>query len=174
MKFCLVDRILELEPGRRIRTVKSLSLAEEYLADHFPTFPVLPGVLMIEALVQSAAWLVRAGKDFGPAAVVLRDARNVVYGNFVTPGSRLEVEIEADAWTDDTVKVRGVGKVRGAGAATADAAGETAVRGKLTLRFGDPALGRPVPADVTERLRGQLRRQFELLGGPAALKTVSA
>ncbi|MAF57059.1 MAG: hypothetical protein CMK03_03890 [Ponticaulis sp.] len=64
MKFHLVDRIESLEPGRRIVTIKALSLAEEYLADHFPAFPVLPGVMMIEALVQSAAWLVRVEQDF--------------------------------------------------------------------------------------------------------------
>ena len=56
MKFCLVDRIESIEPGKRIVCIKALSLAEEYLADHFPAFPVLPGVLMLEALTQSAAW----------------------------------------------------------------------------------------------------------------------
>ncbi len=58
MKFLLVDRIESIQPGQRIVTTKALTLAEEYLADHFPAFPVMPGVLMLEALVQSAAWLV--------------------------------------------------------------------------------------------------------------------
>ena len=53
MRFALVDRIVSLERGESISTVKNLSLAEEYLADHFPGFPVLPGVLMLEALVQT-------------------------------------------------------------------------------------------------------------------------
>jgi 3-hydroxyacyl-[acyl-carrier-protein] dehydratase len=48
MRFQLVDRILEVEPGKRIRLVKNLTLAEEYLADHFPSFPVMPGVLMLQ------------------------------------------------------------------------------------------------------------------------------
>ena len=64
MKFYLVDRILELEPPKRIVAVKNLSLAEEYLADHFPAYPVMPGVMMLEAVVQAAAWLVRASTDF--------------------------------------------------------------------------------------------------------------
>ena len=57
MRFTLVDRILELQAGQEITAVKNLSLAEEYLADHFPLFPVLPGVLMLEAMTQAGAWL---------------------------------------------------------------------------------------------------------------------
>ncbi|MHC4717931.1 MAG: hotdog family protein, partial [Planctomycetota bacterium] len=64
MKFHLVDRIESVEPGSRIVGIKSLSLAEEYLADHFPAFPVLPGVLMLESLVQTAAWLLRVEQDW--------------------------------------------------------------------------------------------------------------
>ncbi len=64
MRFHLIDRILELEPGKRIRMVKNLTLAEEYLADHFPTFPVMPGVLMLQTLVEGSAWLLRATEDF--------------------------------------------------------------------------------------------------------------
>jgi len=69
MRFVLIDRILEVEPNRcrlsgnqilngqmpRLIGVKNLSLAEEYLGDHFPGFPVMPGVLMLEALTQAGA-----------------------------------------------------------------------------------------------------------------------
>ena len=59
MKFSLVDALVSLESGKSITMIKQVSLAEEYLADHFPDFPVLPGVMMLEAAVQAAAWLVR-------------------------------------------------------------------------------------------------------------------
>ena len=59
MRFTLIDRILTLEPGRSITAIKNVSLAEEYLADHFPGFPVLPGVLMIAAMVPAVSWLLR-------------------------------------------------------------------------------------------------------------------
>ena len=56
MRFRLVDHVIEQAPDR-VRTIKHVSAAEEYLADHFPTFPVLPGVMMLEALVESARLL---------------------------------------------------------------------------------------------------------------------
>ena len=77
MKFHLVDRIEALDPPERIVTMKCLSAAEEYLADHFPTFPVMPGVLMLESCVQAAAWLVRLATDWTASIVVLHRARNV-------------------------------------------------------------------------------------------------
>ena len=56
MKFDLVDQVLE-QDEKRIVTIKQVTLAEEYLADHFPGFPILPGVLMLEAMVQAASKL---------------------------------------------------------------------------------------------------------------------
>ena len=95
MRFHLIDRILELEPGKRIRMVKNLTLGEEYLADHFPTFPVMPGVLMLQTLVEGSAWLIRATEDFQHSVIVLRDARNVKYGNFMQPGNTMTITVEA-------------------------------------------------------------------------------
>ncbi|MFO0812594.1 MAG: hydroxymyristoyl-ACP dehydratase [Gemmatales bacterium] len=94
MRFHLVDKILELTPGTRIVTVKNLTLGEEYLADHFPSFPVLPGVLMLEALVQSAAWLVRASSDFAHSIIVLREAKGIKYGSFLEPGQQMKMTAE--------------------------------------------------------------------------------
>lgn len=95
MKFVLVDTLVFLEPGKRIVMAKNVSMAEEYLADHFPGFPVLPGVMMLEAAVQAAAWLVRTSTDFSHALVVLQEARGVRYGNFVAPGQTLTVAADA-------------------------------------------------------------------------------
>src|SRR5262245_22663063 len=104
MKFVLIDRIVTLEPPVRLVATKSLTLAEEYLADHFPTFPVMPGVMMLEAMVQSAAWLVRVTQDFSHSMVVLEEAKNINYKSFVAPGRTLEVTAEAveinEAWSD--------------------------------------------------------------------------
>src|ERR671938_133909 len=94
MRFNLVDRIVEVEPGRRIRAVKNLTLGEEYLADHFPTFPVMPGVLMLQTLVEAGARLLRGTEDFRHSVITLREARNVKYGTFMEPGRQMVVTVE--------------------------------------------------------------------------------
>src|SRR6266404_1079713 len=94
MRFHLIDRILEVQPGRVIHAVKNLTLGEEYLADHFSTFPVMPGVLMLQTLVEGSAWLLRATEDFQHSVIALRDARNVKYGSFMQPGHSMIVTVE--------------------------------------------------------------------------------
>lgn len=109
MRFWLVDNILELDRGRRIVTVKAVSMAEEYLADHFPTFPVLPGVLMLQVLIESATWLVRDATDFAPNLILLRNARNVAYKSFVRPGNLLRVEVHCRKLDPDGSDFDGIG-----------------------------------------------------------------
>ena len=72
MRFHLIDRIDALEPGKSLRAAKFLALGEEYLADHFPRFPVMPGVLMLQAVVEAAAWLWRATTDYQHPVIVLK------------------------------------------------------------------------------------------------------
>lgn len=110
MKFALIDRITELVPGERISAVKAVSLAEEYLRDHFPTFPVLPGVLMIEAMTQASMHLVRVTEDFAHSLLVLTEAKNVTYKSFVVPGRVLEVVVQAKKIEPDHSQFVGVGR----------------------------------------------------------------
>ena len=91
MRFNQLDRIVELCEQERIVAIKSLSLAEEYLQDHFPRFPVMPGVLMLESLFQASAWLIRKSEDFEHAVVLLKEARNVKFSGFVEPGQQLTI-----------------------------------------------------------------------------------
>jgi 3-hydroxyacyl-[acyl-carrier-protein] dehydratase len=113
MRFSLIDRIVELEPCVRITAVKTLTMTEEYLADHFPHFPVMPGVLMLEALTQAGAWLVRVSEDFAHSFVVLKQANNVKYAQFVEPGQTLTVTAEILKFEDKEVKLKAYGTVGG-------------------------------------------------------------
>jgi 3-hydroxyacyl-[acyl-carrier-protein] dehydratase len=153
MRFQLVDRIVEVEPGRRLRAVKQLTLGEEYLADHFPSFPVMPGVLMLHALVEAAAWLLRATDEFRYSVVTLREARAVKFGSFMEPGKRMEIAVELLEHGEGTAKLKGTG----------EADGQTSVSARLTvacynLRDHDPGL-----AAIDERLVRHLREQFAQL-----------
>jgi 3-hydroxyacyl-[acyl-carrier-protein] dehydratase len=113
MRFNLVDRILEIEPGRSIRAAKNLTLGEEYLADHFPTFPVMPGVLMLQTLVETGAWFLRIRDDFEHSVIVLREARNVKYGTFMDPGRRMVLTAELLEESGDLATFKGKGEVDG-------------------------------------------------------------
>lgn len=156
MKFGLIDRIVELTRGERIVAVKAVSLSEEYLADHFPTFPVLPGVLMLEALVEAAAWLIRDARDFSQSVILLRSAKNVTYKSFVRPGNLLTV----------TVKCRRLGQSESEFDGIGHAGQEEAVRARLCLRhfsLGQGADSERNSAEVDRRLTEAARLKFALL-----------
>src|SRR6266576_3090937 len=113
MRFNLVDRILEVQPGKVLRAVKNLTLGEEYLADHFPAFPVMPGVLMLQALVEAGAWLLRLSEDYKHSVIVLREAKNVKYGTFMQPGRSLNITVEQSEKDENHAVFRGKGEVEG-------------------------------------------------------------
>lgn len=158
MKFALIDRVVALEPGRSISAVKNLSLGEEYLQDHFPGFPVMPGVLMLEALVQAGAWLARDKEDFRHSTILLQQARALKFNNFVSPGRTLAVTVVLDSWGDDECVVKGTGTVDGA----------SAVSAKLTLRRFNLADRNPALAENDRRLVENLRGQWRSLWTPPA------
>ncbi len=91
MHFDFVDRVLELDDDR-IVTLKTVSMAEEYLQDHFPSFPVLPGVFMIESMVQAARKLLEH-RDPALSRHVLGGVRALKYGTFVSPGNTMRIEV---------------------------------------------------------------------------------
>lgn len=134
MKFILLDDILEQTPDR-IVVLKQVSLAEEYLADHFPTFPVLPGVLMIETMVQAAR---RMLGDRGDSRLVLGEVKALKFGSMVRPGETLEVEvILLKSLEDGSYACKGIGRVRRIRSEENDTSlptGETAVSGRFTMR----------------------------------------
>ncbi len=133
MHFRLVDQVLECSPERAV-TVKNVTLAEEYLQDHFPGFHVLPGVFMLEALVQSARLVLEArdrARTGVPRRMVLGGVRALKYGMFVRPGEALRSEVTIDKETEEgSVVFRGSATV----IRVASASSDTAVSGRFTMR----------------------------------------
>jgi 3-hydroxyacyl-[acyl-carrier-protein] dehydratase len=113
MRFWLLDRILSYEPDTQLTAVKNVSLSEEYLADHFPEFPVLPGVFMLEAATQAAAWLIRLSENYAHSVVVLHEARAVKYADFVAPGHTLTIRVEQTKKDERYTNFRFEGTVEG-------------------------------------------------------------
>ena len=161
MRFTLIDRVTHLEPGARITAVKNLSMAEEYLADHFPGFPVMPGVLMLEAMTQAGAWLVRVSSDFAHSTVILKEARNIKYGNFVEPGQTLTITAEIVGQDEREVKIKAQGAVDG----------KQAVSGRLVLARYNLAETDPQRASADQVVIQKLRELLALLYRPATPAT---
>jgi 3-hydroxyacyl-[acyl-carrier-protein] dehydratase len=113
MRFWLLDTIRSYEPGSHLTAVKNVALTEEYLADHFPEFPVLPGVFMLEAATQAGAWLLRLSDDFAHSIISLKEAKNVKYADFVPPGQTLEVTVSIIKKDDRLATMKVAGQMGG-------------------------------------------------------------
>jgi 3-hydroxyacyl-[acyl-carrier-protein] dehydratase len=93
MRFLLVDEILELEPLKRIVTTKQVAADEDYFADHFPGYPVVPGVLQVEMMAQSVGKCLMAGIDESQWPVFLQ-VRQANFRKIVLPRSSLRIEAQ--------------------------------------------------------------------------------
>ena len=153
MKFVLIDKIIELAPGKSITAVKSVSLAEEYLADHFPAFPVLPGVLLLEGLIESASWLVRNQQNFANSMVLLECAKNVKYKSFAAPGMQLRYSVTALTLEENASTFKGVGSC----------GNESIVEAKLSLRHFNLADSNPKLAHVDGKIVENMKQRWNLL-----------
>lgn len=153
MRFHLVDRIVAVEPDRSIRATKNLTLGEEYLADHFPTFPVMPGVLMLQALVETGAWLLRVSEDFRYSVIVLREAKNVKYGNFLEPGRQLHIDVEMLNKNETLATFKGKGEVEG----------NATVSARFTLARYNLKDRSPSCQATDERIVADLRQRYLIL-----------
>lgn len=119
MRFQQIDQIMSLESGRRIEATCNLSGQEDYLRDHFPRFPVMPGVLMLEALFQASALLVRATDGYNMGLVLLQEAKNVKFSDFVQPGQSLNVVAEIIKHGEELTVLKATGKKKDSIAVTA-------------------------------------------------------
>lgn len=156
MRFSLIDRITQLQAGEEITAVKNLSLAEEYLQDHFPGFPVEPGVLMLESMVQASAWLMRYTEDFRFSVVMLKQAKAVKFNSFLRPGQTLTVTARVHQRGDDQWVLKTAGTVDG----------ESTVSGRLILQQFNLASRNPEMQSTDEQLVSSLKGLLNQLWVP--------
>ncbi len=153
MRFILIDKVVSLDAGKSIRAVKNVSLSEEYLADHFPTFPVLPGVLLLEGLIESASWLVRETENFAHSMILLEQARNVKYKSFLAPGYQIEYTVEAKTIEENVSSFTGFGVSNG----------ERIVEARFALRHFNLADGNSAMAAVDAAVIENMKKRWKLL-----------
>ena len=153
MRFILIDKVVSLETGKQIKAVKNVSLSEEYLADHFPTFPVLPGVLLLEGLIESASWLVRTSENFAHSMILLEQTSNVKYKSFLAPGAQIEYTIDVKTIEENISSFVGVGVSQGT----------RIVEARLALRHFNLADDNSAMAAVDARVIENLKERWKLL-----------
>lgn len=120
--FLLVDRAERIVPNRSIRGIKAVSYNEAFFQGHFPNRPVMPGVLIIEAMAQTGAVLMSRslGIDVQKHAVFLLSVDQVRFRQPVVPGDLLEMDVEVLFVRRGIFKFRGVAQVRGQAAVEAE------------------------------------------------------
>lgn len=161
MKYRQLDRILSLEPGVRLVGERTLGAEEEFLTDHFPRFPVMPGVMMLEALQQASLWLIHVTDDFRAPLVLLREVRGVKFGDFLTPGETLLVTAELTKQQENWFTVK----------ATGSKAEKITVSARLV--FECTSTGDPAHLDSDDDVRRRTRKQFAQLFGEAINVAIS-
>ena len=159
MCFSLIDKIIDVHAEKRITAIKQLMPDEPYLRDHFPGFPVMPGVLMLEAMYQTAAWLLMFDNSFSTGMPRLKATSKVRYGNFVQPGDVLTITANMVKRQEDQFTLFASGVVNDT----------TAVSARLVLEENWPEQMSDPSYQITD-----FRTEFDRLFKPAAelVKTI--
>jgi 3-hydroxyacyl-[acyl-carrier-protein] dehydratase len=154
MRFTQLDHITELVPGQRIVASRTVHGNEDYLRDHFPLFPVMPGVLMLESLFQASCWLVRSTENFEHSVLSLNEAKNVKFADFMQPGQTLIITAEIIKISPESVSVKASGTKGEVLAVSA-----RLVIGKENLGTKDPSL-EPLDVFMRQTMRDNLKKLY--------------
>lgn len=127
--FLLLDTVEEMEPGRRVRARKCVTYNEPYFAGHFPNEPVMPGVLIVEAMAQAGAVAMLSQPEMKGKTAYFAGIQSAKFKKKVVPGDVLELEVEI-------VKVKGP---IGIGKGTAFVDGKTAASAEMMFAIGSEA-----------------------------------
>jgi len=117
MRYYLVDRVTELVPGERARGVKAITLSDEILHDHFPEYPVMPGMLILEGTAQLAGFLLEMSLNqvgMPPRRAVLVQVRDAKFHRPAGPGMCLDLEASIESQLAEAARVRVTASVAGA------------------------------------------------------------
>jgi 3-hydroxyacyl-[acyl-carrier-protein] dehydratase len=112
--FLLIDRVIEIERKKKIVAIKNVTINEPHFTGHFPDYPIMPGVLMVEAIAQAGgALLLTEIPDRDKMLMVFTGIDNAKFKRPVTPGDQLRIEVNVLNWRTRAVKMRGAITVEG-------------------------------------------------------------
>lgn len=141
--FLLIDRIIEFEPAKRVVAIKNVTINEPFFQGHFPGEPIMPGVLVVEAMAQAGAILILERiEDRANKLAVFTGIDKAKFRRSVTPGDQLRIEVDVIA-----MKMR-VGKMIGKAYIDGKLACEATLTCMVVSRRSDPAVTVP-PAATT-------------------------
>jgi 3-hydroxyacyl-[acyl-carrier-protein] dehydratase len=163
MRFWMLDKIRSFQPDVELAAVKNVTLTEEYLADHFPEFPVLPGVFMLEAATQAGAWLLRLSENFAHSVISLKEAKNIKYADFVAPGQTLDVTVSMLKKDDRLATFKIDGQI----------GGSQTLSGRIVLDRCNLVERDPTLRDTDEKIIRHFRRMQKLVL-PTALEALTS
>src|SRR5690242_13835428 len=106
--FLLIDRVIDLKRKERIVAIKNVSINEPFFAGHFPNMPIMPGVLIVEAIAQAGgALLLTEVEDRDDKLMVFTGIERARFRRPVMPGDQLRIEVEVKAWRGTAVRMEG-------------------------------------------------------------------
>ena len=112
--FLLIDRVIEVERKKRIVAIKNISANEPFFQGHFPGYPIVPGVLMVEAMAQAGgALLLTEIPDHEQKLMVFTAIERAKFRKPIVPGDQVRIEVEVIVWRSSAVKLRGMAYVDG-------------------------------------------------------------
>jgi len=114
--FLLIDRVIDIEPKTRIVAIKNVSMNEPQFQGHFPDFPIMPGVMTIEAMAQAGAALMLtefSEEERANKLMFFTGIENARFRRPVTPGDQVRIEVKVLQWRSRAVKMEGVATVDG-------------------------------------------------------------
>lgn len=106
--FLLIDRVIDLTPKERIVAIKNVTINEPFFAGHFPGNPIMPGVLILEAIAQAGgALLLTEVQDRADKLMVFTGIERARFRRPVVPGDQLRIEVEVKVWRQNAVRMEG-------------------------------------------------------------------
>jgi 3-hydroxyacyl-[acyl-carrier-protein] dehydratase len=130
MPYSVCDRVLNIEPGVSGAAIKNVTFSEDYLAVHFPKFPVMPAAMMIDAVAAVSGEVLMAG--LGKVETFLVSVSNAQFRRFVRPGDELQIQVHA-TWRREEIR-------------TAEFSAEITVDGERVASLGQVIMGWEVQA----------------------------